>query len=85
MPRARPHQLGEAMRGRGPGEGPNHSALGAATDRCALRTKFRSENVMGIRECNGLEATNIPYRVAGKGCEFFDVAPKALPLLLWPG
>jgi len=29
---------GKAMRGRGPGEGPNRIALGAATHRCAPRT-----------------------------------------------
>jgi hypothetical protein len=61
MPRARPHQLGEAMRGRGPGEGPNFIALGATTNRCALRTQFQSENV------RRQEARNVPYRAAGKG------------------
>jgi hypothetical protein len=45
LPRACPHQLGEAKRGRGPGEGPNLIALGATTYRCALHTRFQSENV----------------------------------------
>jgi len=64
MPRARPHQLGEAMRGRGPGEGPNFIALGATTHRCALCTQFQSENV------GRLEATSVPYRVAGEERNF---------------
>ena len=73
MPRARPHQLGEAMRGRGPGEGPNFIALGATTHRCALCTQFQSENV------RRLEVTSVRYRVAGEDRNFLT-APKALPL-----
>ena len=62
---------GKAMRGRGPGEGPNLIAFGATTHICALRTQFQSENVRRP------EATNVPYRVAGKG-RGFSITPKAL-------
>src|SRR6516165_3095543 len=75
LPRARPHQLGEAMPVRGPGEGPNLIALAATPHRCALRTQFQSENERRP------EATHVPLRVAGTGRDFFT-APKDGPTIV---